>query len=792
MPTPKNRISLWMAVLTAALLSAAAAVPCSADHRPDTTRVAISISGAAALGAFEGGALAEIVRQLEMHNRRHPERPFVIDAVAGTSAGALSTVILARELYAPSWNVFRPDYPDSSAFYRGWVTDIDLKYLLPRDWEDIDKAPFALRPDVIREIARRRVGADVPGRTGGPPLSIAPDTLIFGVTLANIEGLQYDIHFGNRATPVRFYAEHRSFALFDKGNRLSFLQDRSTEASWWNDVLEAAIASAAVPFAFPPVRLDRQAEEYEFVPENLTEEGYQYVDGGFFNNDPIDIVQEYVAELDATGAGYRRDQLSPNRKLLSISPDFFQYVAQGESLATTIDYTVPDEHPPYALGRFTKNMLLMAERSIRSAALRDHIELAIEEAAEVSDLLLWLYGMRDDERHARELVRAVDLGLQAGAETANVGVLEALIESRPEDFTPDALDAVAWTPDLHLAVEQRINPEFVAEEAREAARWLIDEASRPYQQLFVDFFDIRGYTPFNTFIMIADDPSFQLMGAAHARFAGFYNEHVRAHDFFAGRYYAQRALREALDIELVNPITEDSLAAFEARFHSKHGNFETLRDYFPTVESRVDARKRFEMRSGAYLKHAGVPWWLRVPVMTGVYSKLDESLIYMPQWLDLTLLVEWREVESIAAGLQMDVSGPLFQMKPGWYDGWIRSTGVILQPYIASEIGYKSGEYNYVDITLAPQISWYRWLPSPIKIQPEFGARHTFNEFEGHGEGQRWVAGIGFKWTFFYVSGKSFLDGWDIADASLGNEWDWRFGLVFNLIRLGQSVSLVF
>ena len=36
-----------------------------------------------------------------------------------------------------------------------------------------------------------------------------------------------------------------------------------------------ALASAAVPFAFPPVRLERKQEEYEFVPRNLTVDGYQ-------------------------------------------------------------------------------------------------------------------------------------------------------------------------------------------------------------------------------------------------------------------------------------------------------------------------------------------------------------------------------------------------------------------------------------------------------------------------------------------------------------------------------------
>jgi hypothetical protein len=292
--------------------------------------------------------------------------------------------------------------------------------------------------------------------------------------------------------------------------------------------------------------------------------------------------------------------------------------------------------------------------------------------------------------------------------------------------------------------------------------------------------------------MIADDPSFRLMGAAHARFAGFYNEHARAHDFFAGRYYAQRALREALDIDVVDHITDSDLEAYEAQFHEEHGDFETLRDYFPTVEARVDARKRTETRAGAYLQYAGVTWWLRVPMMTGVNSRLDENLIYMPQWVDLTLLAQWREIESIAAGLQVDVAGPLFQMKPGWYDGWIRSAGVILQPYVASELGYKSGEYNYFDLTLAPQISWYRWLPSPIKVQPEFGVRLTFNEFENNGEGQRWVAGVGFKWTFFYLSAKNFMVGEDLSKASLGDSWDWRFGIVLNAIRLGQSLALVF
>lgn len=781
-----------IAILMAALLVASAPPPAAADPRPDTTRVAISISGAASLGAFEGGALAEIVRQLELHNRRHPDRPFVIDAVAGTSAGALSTVILARELYAPTWDVTRSDYPDSSLYYRAWVQDIDLTLLLPLDWKHLEKEPFALRPDVIRDIARRRVGTEVPGMGGGPPLGIAPDTLVFGVTLANVEGLQYNVHFGDRPIPVRFYAESRSFVLSDEGRRLTFLQDPGTTASWWDDVIASAIASAAVPFAFPPVRLDRRDAEYEFIPENLSGEGYQYVDGGFFNNDPIDIVQQYVHRMDRAGGRYHRGLAAPDRKLLSISPDFFQYVEQGESLATTFDYTVADDDAPRVLGQFTKNMLLLAERSIRSAALRDYMERAIAETAEVSDLVLWLYARRDNERRVRELVRAVELSLRLGAETADPGILDAIMESSPEDFTADSLDAVGYTPDLNAAVARRLHPDFVREDARAAARWLRDEASAPYQQLFVDFFDIRGFTPYNTFVMIADDPSFRLAGAAHARFAGFYSEDARAHDFFAGRYYAQRALREALGVSITDPITDADLDAFEARFHAEHGDFETLRDYFPTVDSRVAARKRIEMRAGAYLQYTNVPWWLRVPVMTALNSRLDENLIYMPQWVDLTLLAQWQEIESIAAGLQMDMIGPVFQKKPGWYDAWIRGTGVILQPYIGSELGYKSAQYHYFDVTLAPQLSWYRWLPSPVKVQAQFGARFTFDEFEGHGDGQRWVAGFGFKWTFFYLSAKNFLDGWDISQVTTGDGWDWRFGLVLNAIRLGQNISLVF
>jgi hypothetical protein len=292
--------------------------------------------------------------------------------------------------------------------------------------------------------------------------------------------------------------------------------------------------------------------------------------------------------------------------------------------------------------------------------------------------------------------------------------------------------------------------------------------------------------------MIADAASFRLMGAAHARFAGFYSVAAREHDFYAGRYFAQRALRDGLGVDIDGEITEEAFAAFKEGFHDRHGPMEDLRGYFETVDERVDARDRIEKRSGAYIRYLDLPWWLRMPVMSGVHSWLDEELIYMPQWVDLTALGEWREIESLAAGLQVDIAGPVFQIKPGWYDGWIRGTGFILQPYVAGEIGYKHARYHYVDATIAPQLGWYRWLPTPVRIQLEFGRRWTFDEFDNSAEGRRWVAGIGFKWAFLYLSGKNFLQGEHLGGIRFSDDWDWRFGLVFNPIRLAETIGLVF
>src|SRR3989442_12681358 len=62
-------------------------------------RIGVTISGAIALGAFEGGALAALLAAAQRVNE-HDGDALRIDAMAGASAGSITALLAARTLLA--------------------------------------------------------------------------------------------------------------------------------------------------------------------------------------------------------------------------------------------------------------------------------------------------------------------------------------------------------------------------------------------------------------------------------------------------------------------------------------------------------------------------------------------------------------------------------------------------------------------------------------------------------------------------------------------------------------------
>lgn len=88
----------------------------------------------------------------------------------------------------------------------------------------------------------------------------------------------------------------------------------------WREMTATAIASAAVPFAFEPVVLNRYNYEFgtEWAEELKHKKSYPftYVDGGLFNNEPVKEAMRLASYIDTTS-----EHKNFERQLIFVDPD---------------------------------------------------------------------------------------------------------------------------------------------------------------------------------------------------------------------------------------------------------------------------------------------------------------------------------------------------------------------------------------------------------------------------------------------------------------------------------------
>ncbi|NMO93731.1 patatin-like phospholipase family protein [Actinomycetospora sp. TBRC 11914] len=220
------------------------------------------ISGAAARGPYEAGAIAEIVRALP------PERPLVL---LGTSSGAITAGLLAQhagegreagERVCEVWRDVHGVYTNPVLTLPGTGLALGARALgLPGHVTSVlDVAP-------LEDLARQRFDPAVVARVvGGPRVrslgvaaTVVPGRGVAARTRLFVAGEQPDVGEPLHATDVvatRVEAEH-------------------------------LLASAAIPVLFPPV----------WVPEPAAQRGW-YIDGGVRLNAPLDAALRFgVGEL---------------------------------------------------------------------------------------------------------------------------------------------------------------------------------------------------------------------------------------------------------------------------------------------------------------------------------------------------------------------------------------------------------------------------------------------------------------------------------------------------------------
>ncbi len=242
------------------------------------TRIALTFAGGASLGAYAAGAAHEILWALS--HRTDPRRAVVIDVLTGASAGAVTAALVARALLgAPQ-----------GGLHRVWVVEMRLADLLegpPR--------PSLFSDRALWELAHRHLlprGSD----PSEAPCPAAPPELRLTFALSNLNGISYGLGYSGRpgSFDTTVFSDRIAFRL---GPGLG-TGVQATEL--WRSIARAAIASSAFPLLFPTVTLERRLFEFDgsdaFEPQGTRR--FTYSDGGLFNNEPVGLARQAVAELE--------------------------------------------------------------------------------------------------------------------------------------------------------------------------------------------------------------------------------------------------------------------------------------------------------------------------------------------------------------------------------------------------------------------------------------------------------------------------------------------------------------
>lgn len=253
-------------------------------------RIALTISGAISLGAYEGGALAALlVAVQELTQNDTP--PIRIDAIAGASAGSITGLLAARSLL----NGLDPEY----VMHESWVRRDSLERMRTRD-------PHAL----LSVEALRRDASDLlqpPAEFSGSP--VQRQAIKIHMSLACLRGLTYRLaRLHGEPIESTTYLDWGTFTLTPGATLDEYLQPTGASP------LDFALASGANALGFPPAPLDRTLREEdqkqlargEIIDLPDPWSGWLWhTDGGTIENQPLGRALDLANEIDKDGLGRR-------------------------------------------------------------------------------------------------------------------------------------------------------------------------------------------------------------------------------------------------------------------------------------------------------------------------------------------------------------------------------------------------------------------------------------------------------------------------------------------------------
>ena len=409
------------------------------------------LGGTVSAGAYTAGFLDKLIEALDAwymakeNGGDVPCHDVKLRVAAGTSGGGVCAAIFARAL-AFDFPHISPSSPESewgnNPFYKTWVQDLDIAgFVETSDIADGQPLKSLLNGKAISQATKAAAdfrGDPLPAGWWERPYVDNPFRVI--ITLANLTGVPYEIDFGALGQQsYRFHADHARFACDIGGGRRApgnlrpdefFVQDGGqAPAVHWLTLASYARASGAFPLGFPAVELRRPRTHYDYrvavVPDEsgqVTEvplrpdwagigDGDEYaflaVDGGAFNNEPIELARTFLAGVAGRNP---RDPAKANRGVMLIDPlpgtaqlgpDRFENLVKlgGAVLSSLVSQ-----------GRYAAtDLLLMADPNVfsRYLAIPQRGNISGEKALATAGLCAFL-GFFEDEyrRHDYMLGRA--------------------------------------------------------------------------------------------------------------------------------------------------------------------------------------------------------------------------------------------------------------------------------------------------------------------------------------------------------------------------------------------------
>ena len=265
------------------------------ESRTEVRRIGLILSGGVSLGAYQAGALTEILYALEHVNKSSAKDESIqIDVLTGASAGSITAALAARII------MHRSNRRDD--LHKVWVREPDIDKMLDiaeKIGLDGSTSASILSNQFQKDLANRYI-LDPDGDRD--PASCAPEKLYLHFALSNLAGVDYELqyaHAGRRPLD----ANNATFptTLFSDQSRETIEYKANYDKSLWQRIVDAAIASGSFPFAFPPFPLTRQKRHYDsplFSAAQRFPSCYAFTDGGLFNNEPIGQAIDLARQAD--------------------------------------------------------------------------------------------------------------------------------------------------------------------------------------------------------------------------------------------------------------------------------------------------------------------------------------------------------------------------------------------------------------------------------------------------------------------------------------------------------------